>query len=478
MLGLSVFIVCGLALVGGYFLYGRFAQRVYGLDSRFKMPCVSKADGVDFVPLPTWKVFLIQLLNIAGLGPVVGAVCGCLFGPISLIWIVCGCVFAGALHDFFAAMMSAEQGGNSLPDVLGTVMGRSARIFMNIICVFLLLMVGVVFTLLPSGMLAALFPSLAWSPLIWSGIILSYYFLATVLPIQAIIGRIYPLFGVLFLFMAVSMTVSLPLNGLQILPELNFLRNYHPNGVGVWPMIFVTIACGAISGFHATQSPMMVRCLKDARHLRRVFYGAMIVEGLVALVWAVVGLSLRDVLFSVEGESVSFASLSLQNPAMAVNVACRELLGNGGAVAAVLGVIVLAVTSGDTAMRSCRLMLADLFQLPQRSKLSRLGLSIPLFAAVVVISQLDFSVIWRYFGWANQTLACLTLWCITLHLYRKRKNYWLTVPPTMLMTVVCVSYLLNAPECGIGVDVCISTTIGLVISASMLCLLLVGRKNS
>ncbi len=440
------------------------------------MPCISKADGVDFVPLPTWKIFLIQLLNIAGLGPVVGAISGCLFGPIALVWIVCGCIFAGALHDFLAAMMSAEQGGANLPEVMGNVMGRSARVFMNIMCIFLLLMVGVVFTLLPAGMLSGLFPSVSLPVLAWGGIILLYYFLATVLPIHAIIGRIYPVFGALFLFMAVGLIIGLPISGYEILPELDVTRHYHPAGVSVWPMIFVTIACGAISGFHATQSPMMVRCLREAGNLRRVFYGAMIVEGLVALVWAVVGLSLRDVLFSADGESVSFAALTLKNPSLAINEACRALLGNTGAVAAVLGVIVLAITSGDTAMRSCRLMLADVLHIPQRSIFSRLSLAVPLFLIVLIISQLDFSVIWRYFGWANQTLACLTLWCITIYLKKSKKAYAISLPPALLMTTVCVCYLLYAPECGICLDISIASAVSLVLSAVCLIFFLIRKR--
>lgn len=476
MLGPAVFILCALALTCGYLFYGRLAERVYGLPSRFTMPCISRADGVDYVPLPTWKIFLIQLLNIAGLGPVVGAVSGCLFGPIALVWIVCGCIFAGALHDFLAAMMSAEQGGANLPEVMGNVMGRTARMFMNIMCIFLLLMVGVVFTLLPAGMLSGLFPSVALSVFAWGGIILLYYFLATILPIHAIIGRIYPVFGALFLFMAVGLIVGLPISGHEILPELDVTRNYHPAGVSVWPMIFVTIACGAISGFHATQSPMMVRCLLETGHLRRVFYGAMIVEGLVALVWAVVGLSLRDVLFCTEGESVSFAALTLKNPSLAINEACRALLGNTGAVAAVLGVIVLAITSGDTAMRSCRLMLADVLHIPQRSIFSRLSLAIPLFLIVLIVSQLDFSVIWRYFGWANQTLACLTLWCITIYLKKSRKAYVISLLPALLMTTVCVCYLLYAPECGICLDISISGTVALVVSAACLIFFLIRKR--
>ena len=478
MFGLTVFILFGLVLVGGYFLYGRFAERIYGLPEQFTMPCTNRADGVDFVPLPTWKIFLIQLLNIAGLGPVVGAVSGCLFGPVALLWIVLGCVFAGALHDFLAAMISAEQGGCNLPETMGSVMGKTARLFMNIMCVFLLLMVGVVFTLLPAGMLEALFPAASLSAVSWGAIILGYYFLATVLPINAIIGRIYPVFGALFLFMALGLLIGLPLSGHEILPDLDMFHNKHPKGVGVWPMLFVTIACGAISGFHATQSPMMVRCLRDSGHLRRVFYGAMIVEGLVALVWAVVGLSLREVIFSVGGEQISLAELTLKNPSLAINEASKCLLGSAGATVAVLGVIVLAITSGDTAMRSCRLMLADLFHLSQRSVLARLSLAIPLFAAVMIVSRMDFSVIWRYFGWANQTLACLTLWCITLYLRNKKRHYVIALLPALFMTTVCSCYLLHAPECRICMEIDTATVIALVVTFVSWCIFRFRTKIS
>jgi carbon starvation protein CstA len=407
------------------------------------MPCESKADGVDFVPLPMWKIFLIQLLNIAGLGPVVGAISGCLFGPVALLWVVLGCVFAGAMHDFLSAAMSADREGENLPEIVGSELGETARHAMRLVCIFLLLMVGVVFTLLPAGMVSKLFGIMP--PLGWSLAILGYYFLATVLPIHAIIGRIYPLFGAVFLFMAVGMAVMLPASGYEVLPNLDFLSNQHPKGVSIWPMLFVTIACGAISGFHATQSPMMVRCLRKRSNLRLAFYGAMVVEGMVALVWAVVGLSLREV---VVADSQTMEQLIVSNPAAAVRSACTYLLGESGGMVAVLGVVVLAVTSGDTAMRSCRLMLADVLHLKQHRPLARLGLAVPLFLLVIFISQVDFSAIWRYFGWANQTLACITLWTISAYLRDRQKTYFITWIPALLMTLVCITFFFYAPECG------------------------------
>ena len=468
MLGFIAYLVCALLLVAGYLWYGRLAEKVYGVDMEMAMPCVSKGDGVDFVPLPMWKIFLIQLLNIAGLGPVVGAISGCLFGPVALLWIVVGCIFAGAMHDFLSAAMSAERGGENLPEIVGAELGRPARYAMRLVCIFLLLMVGVVFTLLPAGMVSKLFGLM--SPMGWSIAILAYYFLATILPINAIIGRIYPFFGAIFLFMAVGMAVMLPVGGYDVLPNLDFLSNQHPKGISIWPMLFVTIACGAISGFHATQSPMMVRCLRKPSNLRRVFYGAMVAEGLVALIWCVVGLSLREVI--VNGNE-TLEQLIVQNPSSAVHAAATLLLGSTGGMVAVLGVVVLAVTSGDTAMRSCRLMLADVLRVKQAGIVSRLALALPLFAVVILISQLDFSVIWRYFGWGNQTLACFTLWSVAVCLRRRGRRSIMALLPALFMTCMCSTFLLHAPECAINLPLQVATPIGCAIAA--ICLFFFAR---
>jgi len=484
MVGLLIFAVCAILLALGFFVYGKIAERVYGVDLKMVMPCVQHADGVDYVAMPTWKIFMIQLLNIAGLGPVFGAFAGCLFGPAALLWIVLGCIFAGAMHDFLAAVMSAEHGGENLPELVGRNLGSWARYLMRFVCILLLLLVGVVFTSGPAGMLHALVSEISttW----WCVIIMSYFFLATILPINLIIGKVYPVFGALFLFMAISLAVALPFSGKELLPNLDIMTNVHPQGLGIWPMIFVTIACGAISGFHATQSPLMVRCLPDARKMRPVFYGAMIVEGLVALVWATVGLTLRDWATSytlvadpatgklapqLAGEgakAVSFLQLSLASPATAVNEACTSLLGPLGAALAVLGVVVLPISSGDTAMRCCRLMLADALRMDQKKIWRRLVLALPVFACVILISQLDFSVVWRYFGWANQALSCFTLWSIAVWMRRKGRQHWLATLPALFMTTMCATYLLNAPDCYIMMPIGISTGAGLAVSA--LCL--------
>ena len=488
MTGLLIFLLCALLLVVGYAAYGRVAERIYGVRKDRAMPCTTREDGVDYVRMPSWRVFLVQLLNIAGLGPVFGALAGCLYGPVALVWIVVGCIFVGAVHDFLAAVMSAEHDGANMPYLVGCYLGSSCRHALRLVCVGLLLMVGVVFTMGPAGMLHALVDSISVSA--WCIIILLYYLLATILPINTIIGKIYPIFGAFFLFMVAGLAIALPFSEYPMLPDLDITANVHPQNLPVWPMIFVTIACGAVSGFHATQSPMMVRCLGEARLMRPVFYGAMITEGMVALVWATVGLSLREVAtdyvlvggtverLTETGQALSFGQLSSLNPAAAVNAACSMLLGPVGAALAVLGVVVLPITSGDTAMRSCRLILADALHLPQQHVGKRLLLALPLFAVVIAISQVDFSVIWRYFGWANQVLSCFTLWSIAACLRGRGRSHWLATLPASFMTAVCVAYLLESKDCGI----CLSPTLGNAVAGavSALCcvLLLVSRFSN
>lgn len=454
MNGLLFFLLCVLLLVGGYAVYGRIAERVFHGKADLEMPCKRHADGVDFVPLPTWKVFMIQLLNIAGLGPVLGAVSGCLFGPVALLWIVIGCIFAGAVHDFLSAMLCAYSGGKNLPELIGHWMGPVARHALRITCVVMLVMIGVIFTRTPAEMLGNITPLSATT---FCVIILAYYFLATLLPIQTLIGRLYPFFAALFLFMAVALIVMLPFCGHEVLPNLDFFTNMHPKGLPVWPLIFVTISCGAISGFHGTQSPLMVRCLQERRLMRPVFYGAMVTEGLVALIWATVGLTLRSEL----------AGLA---PGAAISTASELMLGQVGGMIAVLGVVVLAITSGDTALRVGRLIMAESLHMEQAGIKNRLLLAVPIFAVVILLFNIDISILWRYFGWANQGLACLSLWMLTIMLRQRRRAYWLTLVPAMFMTVVCVAYLLCAPECGIHLDVLTSSLIGLGFLALVLVL--------
>lgn len=453
MNGTTCFILASLILLAGYLFYGRLVERILKPRHDHPLPSETKADGVDYVALPRWKIFLIQLLNIAGLGPVFGALSGALFGPAALLWIVIGCIIGGATHDFLAAMMSAHHEGENLPETVGRYLGHKMGHILRLLCVALCTLVGVVFTLGPAGMLAALPDSL--SILHWSIIIFGYYFLATILPIQTIIGRIYPFFGALFIFMAISVIVMLFVNGYDILPNTDFFANTHPNDTPIWPALFVTIACGAISGFHATQSPLMVRCLPRVRDGRPLFYGAMIAEGFVALIWATVGLSFY------QGPEALAASMYDGTPSSTVTQVCTTLLGPTGAVIALLGVVVLPITSGDTALRCSRLMLADMLKLPQKPIRNRLILALPLFAIAISLTQVDFQIVWRYFGWFNQAIAAITLWTISVFLRKRGSWHWITTVPAMFMTAMCITYLLCSKE-SFGMDMMSSTAAGII----------------
>lgn len=462
MAGVAYFSLACLLLALGYVFYGRLAERVFGVDPARATPAASHPDGVDYVVMPRWRIFLIQLLNIAGLGPVFGALSGALFGPAALLWIVFGCILGGAVHDFMAAMISAENDGENLPEEVGRYLGRGMRHFLRVLCVVLCALVGVVFTTGPAAMLAGLS---SISPWVWCCVIFGYYFLATVLPIHTLIGRIYPFFGALFIFMAAGVVVMFFASGQTVLPDLDFFANVHPKGAPVWPMLFVTIACGAISGFHATQSPLMVRCLPAMRDGRPVFYGGMIAEGVIALIWATIGLSFH------QADGSSLSALTLQNPALSVSEVCTSLLGRTGAVIAVLGVVVLPITSGDTALRCARLMLADMFRLPQQPVVNRLLLALPLFALSIALTQIDFQVIWRYFGWFNQLIATITLWTVAAALARRSAWHWMATLPALFMTAMCTTYLLFAPEC-FALSLKVATWAGCALAVLLLLLFL------
>ncbi len=397
-----LFFTCVALLIAGYFIYGSLVDRIFGSDSSRVVPSVALADGVDFVPMPTYKIFLIQLLNIAGLGPIFGPILGALYGPSALLWIVFGSIFAGAVHDYFAGMLSLRSNGENVPNVVGKELGPVFKQFMNYFSVILLLLVGIVFVLGPGKLLAKLS---GWPVNYWIAAIFAYYFLATILPIDKIIGRLYPVFGALLFFMSISLTIMILFSSEhQVLPQGLSLANTHPKNLPIWPLMFITIACGAISGFHATQSPMMARCVTNEKNGRFVFYGAMIGEGIIGLIWATLGLSFYD------SPSALGAAIAQGSPSGVVNEICNALLGGGiGTTLAVLGVVILPITSGDTAFRAARLTIAEFIKMPQREVPKRLMIAVPLFAIGFVVSLGDFNIIWRYFGWANQTLAMVML---------------------------------------------------------------------
>lgn len=449
------------ALILGYFFYGKLVEKIFGIDENRKTPAETMTDGVDFVPLGWGKIFLIQFLNIAGLGPVFGAIAGAMWGPVAFLWIVLGCIFAGAAHDFFSGMISLRMNGQSVPEIVGKYLGIGVKQFMRAFTVAMMVLVGAVFIMGPAKIIAGLTPDYL-DVTFWAVVIFVYYVLATLLPIDKLIGRIYPFFGFAILFMAVGISGSMLYNGLPI-PELipsNIVNmNANPDAFPVFPMLFVTIACGAISGFHSTQSPLMARCIKNEKYGRRVFYGAMITEGIVALIWAAVAMSffggvkeLNDVMATQKG-----------NAAWVVNEISNSLLGKFGAVLAILGVVAAPITSGDTAFRSARLILADFLKIPQEKIKNRLMLTVPLFIVGFILTQVDFSIIWRYMAWSNQTLATIVLWTITVYLALNNKLFWITLIPSVFMTAVVTAYILVAPE-GFKMNVQTGQIIGVCLS--------------
>lgn len=428
----------------GYVVYSRIVERIAGADPVRETPAYKMKDGVDYVPMPWWRIFLIQFLNIAGLGPIFGAVAGAMWGPVAFLWIVLGSVFAGAVHDYFSGMLSVRHNGLSITEIVGIYLGKGIKQFMRGFTVILMVLVGAVFIMGPAGILAGLTPDFATLSF-WVWIVFGYYVLATMLPIDKIIGKIYPLFGFALLFMAVGLITALFVKGYHI-PELspaNF-RNFHvnPEKFPIFPMMFITIACGAISGFHATQSPLMARCLTNEKLGRRVFYGAMISEGIVAMIWAAIGMSFYGGIRELNEAMTAQGG----NAAVLVNEISGSLLGKFGGILALLGVVAAPITSGDTAFRSARLIVADFLNFKQGPVKNRLLVSIPLFAIGFLITRIDFSIIWRYFAWSNQTLATVVLWAITVYLVQQRKFYWITLIPAVFMSAVTSTYLLSAPE--------------------------------
>ena len=444
------FVLSLLALVLGYFLYGRFVEKVFGPDDR-PTPAVAKADGVDFMVLPSWKIFMIQFLNIAGTGPIFGAIMGAKFGPAAYLWIVLGCIFAGATHDYLSGMLSIRNGGANLPEIIGKYLGNITKQVMLVFSVFLLIMVGAVFVFSPAKILGDMWEPAyfteAFGPYIfWIAIVFIYYLIATMMPIDKIIGRIYPLFAFSLLFMAGAPMVMLFVKQPDI-PELwEGVSGDLLTTKNIFPCLFITIACGAISGFHATQTPLMARCVKNEKMGRPMFYGAMITEGIVALIWATVAMY-----FFYDEPMPGYQLMGLDSDATKdaptiVNLICNDWLGVAGGILALLGVVAAPITSGDTALRSCRLIIADFLKLEQRSIRNRLYVCIPLFIftmGLLIWQMADkegFNILWSWFGWRNQALSVFTLWAITVYLVRQKRNYIITLIPALFMTVVCTTF--------------------------------------
>lgn len=484
------FFFCVAVLVLGYFIYGKIIEKIFVINPKRQTPAYSMNDGVDYMPMSKTKIWLIQLLNIAGTGPIFGPILGALYGPVAMLWIVFGCIFAGAVHDYFCGMLSIRNGGVSMPNLAGKYLGRPVKVFINILAVVLLFLVGVVFVTSPASLLSTItmdnFGSaasegselLVWGMnkttviTVWTLIIFAYYVVATLLPIDKIIGRIYPLFGALLLFMSVGMVYGLVTSHLSATDPIEFFRtvnqdgqgltldkflqNFQPKGdVPIWPLLFLTISCGALSGFHATQTPLMARCAKNEKEGRFIFYGAMIAEGIIALIWCAVGLS-----FYPDGIALSDA-IAAGSPSKVVYDSSIHFLGVIGGVFAILGVVVLPITSGDTAFRAARLVIAEFLNFEQRSLIKRLIIAIPMFALAfwIIASKIDFQVLWRYFTWANQTTAMVMLWTAAGYLYRYKKFHWVCSIPAWFITAVSFTYLANN-KIGFGLDYQTSVYIG------------------
>ncbi|MDO4430517.1 MAG: carbon starvation protein A [Lonepinella koalarum] len=507
------FFFCVAILILGYFIYGKIIEKIFVIKPQRQTPAYSVNDGVDYMPMSKTKIWLIQLLNIAGTGPIFGPILGALYGPVAMLWIVLGCIFAGAVHDYFCGMLSIRHGGASMPFLAGKFLGRPVKFFINLMALILLLLVGVVFVASPAQLLSTITMDVlgassgaiqlgnpeeiqqasqaaqgltVWGMdkptviALWTFIIFAYYILATLLPIDKIIGRVYPLFGALLLFMSVGMVYGLITSHLSAADPIEFFRTVNQDGQGltwekftqnfqvkgdvpIWPLLFLTISCGALSGFHATQTPLMARCAENEKEGRFIFYGAMIAEGVIALVWCMVGLAFY------ENPQALQDAISAGSPSKVVYDSSIHFLGFIGGIFAVLGVVVLPITSGDTAFRAARLQLAEIFNIEQRSLSKRLMIAIPLFALGYAVSKVDFSVLWRYFTWANQMTAMVMLWTAAAYLYRTGKFHWVCSIPAWFITTVCATYLFYN-KIGFGLDYQLSVYLGF--ATTILCIVL------
>ena len=495
--GMISFLLCLAVLIVGYFVYGKIVDNTFGPDDR-ETPAVRINDGVDYVVMPQWKLFLVQLLNIAGLGPIFGALQGALWGPVVFLWITFGTIFAGGVHDYFSGMMSERNDGASIAEVTGRYLGPVMQNIMRVFSVVLLIMVGTVFAVGPAGLIVTLcknsgMSGLLTTTLFWLIIILVYYFIATFISIDAIIGKIYPVFGICLIIMAVGVIFGIFTNPAYTIPELwDHFGSMHPSGTPIWSFMFITVACGAISGFHSTQSPLMARCMKSEKQGHFVFYGAMVCEGIIALIWAAAGCSLYEV---VGGKNTGLAAALAMGQSKAIYDVCSKTMGGVGIALAMIGVVVCPITSGDTAFRSARLTLADWLKIDQDSYANRLKLCIPVLGVGAflgignALGFINYTVIWRYFSWTNQTLAMIVLWAASMYLFKEKKNYWITAVPAAFMSAVSATYFVLAPEClggllnhktaegAIVYNTAVAYPVGILFAIAMLALFIYATKK-
>ena len=495
--GMISFLLCLALLIVGYFVYGKIVDNTFGPDDR-ETPAVRINDGVDYVVMPQWKLFLVQLLNIAGLGPIFGALQGALWGPVVFLWITFGTIFAGGVHDYFSGMMSERNDGASIAEVTGRYLGPVMQNIMRVFSVVLLIMVGTVFAVGPAGLIVTLcsengLDGVMTQTLFWLIIILVYYFIATFISIDAIIGKIYPVFGICLIIMAVGVIFGIFTNPNYTIPELwNNFHSMHPSGTPIWSFMFITVACGAISGFHSTQSPLMARCMKSEKQGHFVFYGAMVCEGVIALIWAAAGCALYNI---TDGKMTGLAEVLKGGQSAAIYDVCKNTMGGIGIALAMIGVVICPITSGDTAFRSARLTLADWLHIDQDSWVNRLKLCIPVLGVGAflgignALKLIDYTVIWRYFSWTNQTLAMIVLWAASMYLFKEKKNYWITAVPATFMSAVSCTYFVLAPECLgkmintyadgklVAYNTAVAYPIGIIFAAAMLFIFIHATKK-
>ena len=460
------FIVSLLVLFVGFMTYGRLVEKIFGPDDR-ETPAIAINDGVDCIPMKTWKAVLIQLLNIAGTGPIFGALMGACFGPVVFLWIIFGSILGGAVHDYMSGMISERNGGASIAQLSGIYLGKPALYLMRAFSVLLLLLTGTVFVTSPAALIAKLTPN-KLSVTFWIIVILFYYILATLLPIDKLIGKLYPVFGIILIVMALSIAGAIIFLPDYNIPEIT-LRNLHPDNLPIWPFMFITVACGAISGFHATQSPMIAKCITSEKAGRKVFYGAMIIESVIALVWAAAGVAFYN------GTGLLNDALTNLGQSGTVYEISKTMLGNIGGALAIIGVVVCPITSGDTAFRSARLILAEWTKLDQKKIKNRLIITLPLLGIGAVLTQLDFNVLWRYFSWSNQTLAMISLWVATVYLIKNSKQRIfsiITSLPATFMSAVSLTYILMANE-GFGLSATIAYPAGIAFASILFVIYLI-----
>ena len=494
---MATFIIGLVILFGGAALYGRFCEKVFGPDDR-QTPAYAKQDGVDYIPMKGWRNSLINLLNIAGTGPILGPIQGILFGPIAFITIPIGNVIGGAMHDYFSGMICLRDGGTQMPQMIKRYSNKGIFNVYNVFCCLLLLLVGAVFVYTPGDIAATSvfgFDGKPTSVSTWIiyGVIFLYYLIATVFPIDAIIGKIYPVFGICLIIMAVGVIFGIFTNPAYTIPEIwDHFGSMHPSGTPIWSFMFITVACGAISGFHSTQSPLMARCMKSEKQGHFVFYGAMVSEGVIALIWAAAGCALYTI---TDGKMVGLAEALAAGQSAAIYDVCLKTMGNVGVALAMIGVVICPITSGDTAFRSARLTLADWLKIDQDSYANRLKLCIPVLGVGAflgignALGFIDYTVIWRYFSWTNQTLAMIVLWAASMYLFKEKKNFWITAVPATFMSAVSCTYFVLAPECLgkmintyadgklVAYNTAVAYPIGIVFAIAMLAIFIYATKK-